>query len=137
MLRGEKSRFQIFGTSRAAYNLRSHRICLAGDSVNTASRMESTGLPGRIQVSDATANELRLKGKERWLNPREDLVHAKGKGQMQTYWLNFRRDLASASSSTCASSRSLSNDTMMCCSDDGSVASEDGDEKEAASLVSI
>ena len=70
VLRGEKSRFQVFG-----------------DTVNTGSRMESTGERNRIQVSAATADLLVKKhGKSSWVTPREDLIEAKGKGKMQTYW---------------------------------------------------
>ena len=55
--------------------------------VNTAARMESNGTPGRIHCSFATADLLKEAGKEHWLTPREDVVHAKGKGAMQTYWV--------------------------------------------------
>jgi class 3 adenylate cyclase len=75
ILRGEKSRFQLFG-----------------DTVNTASRMESTGEKNRIQVSSTTAEILIASGKGHWLNQREDLVEAKGKGTLQTYWLSFRNN---------------------------------------------
>ncbi|CAJ1946022.1 unnamed protein product [Cylindrotheca closterium] len=73
VLRGEKSRFQLFG-----------------DTVNTASRMESTGMPNRIHVSQATADLIAASGKVRWLKKRDELVEAKGKGKVQTYWVESK-----------------------------------------------
>jgi len=70
VLRGDKSRFQLFG-----------------DTMNTASRMESTGISNRIQLSQATADLLILNGKEHWITLREDKVRAKGKGELTTYFL--------------------------------------------------
>ena len=70
VLRGEKSRFQLFG-----------------DTMNTAARMEGTGEPDRIQVSQETAHLLQKAGKDHWLTPREGLVSVKGKGDMPTFWL--------------------------------------------------
>ena len=56
--------------------------------MNTAARMESNSLANMIQVSQSTADELILKGKESWLSPRSDLINAKGKGMLQTYFVN-------------------------------------------------
>jgi len=70
VLRGERARFQLFG-----------------DTVNTASRMESTGKDGCIQCSEECSEELRSHGKGRWLRKREDKIQVKGKGEMQTYWI--------------------------------------------------
>jgi class 3 adenylate cyclase len=53
--------------------------------MNTASRMESTGQPGKIQISEETAEFLIEAGKESWLTPREERIVAKGKGELQTY----------------------------------------------------
>jgi len=61
---------------------------LFGDTVDVASRMESTGIPSMIQVSQDTANALiaRARGKGSWRTPREDKIVAKGNGEMQTYF---------------------------------------------------
>jgi class 3 adenylate cyclase len=47
--------------------------------VNVASRMESTGEGGKIQVSASTAKLLTDAGKASWIQAREDKIHAKGK----------------------------------------------------------
>ena len=65
--------------------------------MNVASRIESAGLAGRIHVSPATAQELRLQGKDHWLMERPDVVHLRGKGQVQTFWAVPRSKGQSAS----------------------------------------
>ena len=63
---------------------------LFGDTVNTAARMESTGISSKIQISQSTADLLFAAGKSKWLTPRKDLVSAKGKGTLQTYFVEPR-----------------------------------------------
>ena len=58
-----------------------------GDAVNTASRMESTGLPGRIQVSLAMARAL---GNAFAFESRGE-IEIKGKGLMPTWFLLARK----------------------------------------------
>lgn len=77
VLRGDKSRFQLFG-----------------DTMNTASRMESTGVPNKVQVSQETADLLTAEGKGNWLTQRKEPVIAKGKGELVTYFLSSHVDAA-------------------------------------------
>jgi guanylate cyclase len=69
----------IIGTGKFAYDL-------WGDTVNTASRMESEGVVGSIQVSAATYELIR---NDYILTPR-GAVTVKGKGDMETYILVSR-----------------------------------------------
>jgi sensor domain CHASE-containing protein/class 3 adenylate cyclase len=59
---------------------------LWGDTVNTASRMESHGIPGAIQVSSATYERL----KDKYLFEERGTIDVKGKGEMNTYILKSR-----------------------------------------------
>ena len=66
----------VVGTSKFQYDI-------WGDTVNVASRMESSGQPGRVQISDATYELIRddfeceLRGE----------IDVKGKGLMRTWFV--------------------------------------------------
>ena len=59
---------------------------LWGDTVNLASRMESTGEPGRIQISSETY--ALLAPHTQYLMAKRGEVDVKGKGRLKTYWLD-------------------------------------------------
>lgn len=60
---------------------------LWGDTVNIASRMESHGIPGAIQVSSATYERL----KDKYLFEERGTIDVKGKGEMTTYLLKSKK----------------------------------------------
>jgi len=90
VLRGERARFQLFG-----------------DTMNTTARMESTGAPNKIQMSQETADLLIAAGKTQWLTARKEKVNAKGKGELQTYWLELHED-ATKSAATASTASVIS-----------------------------
>ena len=73
----------VIGRKRFLYDL-------WGDAVNTASRMESHGTPGRIQITRATYE---LLGDEFDCEPRGTIA-VKGKGEMEAWYLVGRRPSA-------------------------------------------
>ncbi len=66
----------VIGTKKFSYDL-------WGDTVNVASRMQSSGMSGKIQVTETTYQLL----KDKYKFIERGLVNIKGKGEMMTYWL--------------------------------------------------
>ena len=74
VLRGEKSRFQLFG-----------------DTMSTASKMESSGRAGRAHLSKETADLLIVDGNQHWIEEAGDVVATTGRGEVATFWLKTNR----------------------------------------------
>jgi adenylate cyclase len=68
----------IVGIKKFAYDI-------WGDTVNTAARMESSGKPGRVNIS-ATTYAL-VKDVTRFRFEPRGLVHAKGNGDLEMYFV--------------------------------------------------
>lgn len=69
----------VIGRKRISYNV-------WGDTVNTASRMESHGIAGEIQISDTTYELIR----NNFICEPRGVIDVKGKGSMKTYLLKKR-----------------------------------------------
>ncbi len=70
----------VIGIKKFAYDV-------WGDTVNIASRMESQGVPGKIQVTAATYEILQ----DKYLFEQRGEISVKGRGEMTTYWLLERK----------------------------------------------
>lgn len=64
-----------------------------GDSVNTASRMESTSTAMKIHISETTQSFL----PDNYKVSERGEIEVKGKGSMKTYWLEYRENRISVS----------------------------------------
>ncbi|WP_413168218.1 adenylate/guanylate cyclase domain-containing protein [Capilliphycus salinus ALCB114379] len=73
----------VIGLKKFSYDL-------WGDAVNIASRMESHGKVGEIQVSASTYELL----KHKYILEKRGIVKVKGRGEMITYWLKSRQPAA-------------------------------------------
>jgi class 3 adenylate cyclase len=80
VLRGDRARFQLFG-----------------DTMNTASRMKSTGQRSGIQMTKETCDLLKAAGKSKWIKQGENFVYVKGKGQMRMYFLEIQQSQRNSS----------------------------------------
>ena len=75
----------VIGTHKFIYDI-------WGDAVNTAARMESQGLKGGIQVTEATHHHLQ----NQYVFGDRGMIDIKGKGRMHTYLLQGRKAAAAS-----------------------------------------
>lgn len=75
----------VIGTKKFAFDI-------WGDTVNVASRMESHGEPGRVQVSEATYKAI----KDDFEFEDRGEIEIKGKGMMRTYFILRRKEITPA-----------------------------------------
>jgi class 3 adenylate cyclase len=73
----------VIGTTQFSYDL-------WGDAINTASRMQSHGLGGRIHLTE----NIYLRLKDKYICEERGVISVKGKGEMRTYFLIDRMEIA-------------------------------------------
>lgn len=71
----------VVGSERLQYDV-------WGDTVNVASRLEGTSLPGHIHVSQDFATGIREQAHGTWHLALRGEIELKGKGTLSTYWLS-------------------------------------------------
>jgi hypothetical protein len=71
VLCGDGARFQSFG-----------------DTINTASQMDTTGMRGQIHLPPERASLLSTAGKIHWCTPRNDNIFTKGNDLSRMFWLD-------------------------------------------------
>jgi Adenylate and Guanylate cyclase catalytic domain len=94
--------------------------------------MESNGVRGRIHCSVETAVLIEKAGKK-WAIPREDKVQVKGKGELQTFWLEFGKrsdNLAAASNHSAAA---VAHDEA-CCDNEQTIQSSSGPKRKSSTM---
>jgi hypothetical protein len=100
--------------------------------------MESTGVPDRIQLSQETADLILAAGKTGWIVAREDRVHAKGKGMLQTYFLDLEEkcDISQGPSNNSTEEETTNNLTSFEDTEDFIELAKQADEAKATPLGS-
>jgi class 3 adenylate cyclase len=118
VLRGTKARFQLFG-----------------DTVNTAARMESQGRPNMIHATLETVLQLREAGLDAWTSPRDEKIRVKGKGLLQTFWVDIgTQSRRSLDNPYRLSTSTMSNDVVFSVSTKTFMSSTESGEKSKRTL---